>query len=235
MTAAAPDEFIVADVYDMGETLNAFGIYSIYEDEDQVPVDVGAGGLRGDRLFAFYKGRYFILITAETGDPAVGEHLARRIAESIPGDTDPPFELRYLPENGLIHGTLTYIPEGIFGYDFLPRGIEGRYRTVGSPIVLFVVFCGSEPEASTALKRYWAYIYREGTSLAVVDEPGEEGFSGEEPYHGGLMVVRSGRFLVGARDLSGPSGARVGKERIGEILERMIVNDEDMPLPERAR
>ena len=56
----------------------------------------------------------------------------------------------------------------------------------------------------------------------MVDEPGEEGFSGEEPYHGGLMVIRSGRFLVGARDLSGPSGARVGKERIGEILERIL-------------
>ena len=221
VNSAAPDEFIVADVYDMGGKLNAFGIYSIYEDEDRISLDVGAAGLRGDRFFALYKGPYFVLITAETADQTAGERLVRLIAGSIPGDTDPPPELRYLPEKDLIQGTLTYTPEGVFGYDFLPRGIEGRYQTARSPIALFVVFCSSEPDASTALKRYRAYIEQEGASPTPVDGSGEEGFFGEEPYHGGLMVVRSGRFLVGARDLSEPSGPRVAEERVREILERI--------------
>jgi len=219
--ATVPDEFIVADVYDMGGKLNAFGIYSIYEDEDRISLDAGAAGLRGDRFFALYKGPYFVLITAETADQTAGEHLARRIAESIPGDTDPPPELRYLPEKGLIQGTLAYTPEGVFGYDFLSRGIEGKYPPVQSPITLFVVFCSSELDASTALNRYRAYLEQEGTPPTPVDGSGEEGFFGAEPYHGGVMVVRFGRFLVGARDLSESSGLRMGEERIREILERI--------------
>lgn len=219
--ATAPDEFIVADVYDMGKKLHAFGVYSVYEDEDWESLDAGAAGFRGDRFFALYKGPYFALITAETADQAAGERLARLIAGSIPGDSDPPSELRYLPEKNLIQGTLRYTPEGLFGYGFLPRGIEGRYRTAQDPIVLFVVFCGSETEASTALERYRAYVEQERAFPTQVDDLGEEGFFGEEPYHAGLMVVRSGRFLVGTRDLDEPSGLRIGKERIREILERI--------------
>ena len=221
MNPTVPDEFIVADVYDMGGKLNAFGIYSIYEDEGQIPLNVGAEGLRGDRFFALYKGPYFILITAETTDQAAGEHLTQLIAGSIPGDTDLPPELRYLPEKGLIRGTLRYTPEGLFGYDFLPRGIKGRYKATPAPVTLFVVFCNSQSEARTVLNRYRAYIEQEATSSTLVDRLGEEGFFGEEPYHGGVMVVRSGRFVVGVRDVDASFGPRGGEEWIRDILGRI--------------
>ena len=123
----------------------------------------------------------------EPAHPAA-EYLARQIARSLPTDSGLPVELGYLPDGGLIQGTRRYIPEALFGYDFIPRGIQGRYETDPSPVVLFVVLCASE---------------------------------GEEPYYGGVMVARSGRFIAGVRDLSIPTGVHAGRKHVGEMLERL--------------
>lgn len=218
---AAPDEYIVADVYDMGSKLNAFGMYSMYEAEDRPPLDVGTAGLRSDHFLALYRDRYFVLLKAEEPALAAAVGLARGIARCLPEDAGPPVELSYLPDAGLVRGTRRYIPEALFGYDFFPRGIQGGYHLDQSPVVLFVVLCVSEAEAVTVLERYRAFIEGEGISPMLLEALGDEGFFGEEPYYGGVMVARSGRFIAGVRDLSVPSGVSVGRERLEEVLNRL--------------
>jgi len=218
---ASPDESIVADVYDMGNKLNAFGMYSTYDAEDRASLDAGTAGVRAAHFLALYQGRYFILLKAEEPAQAAAEDLARRIASSLPADAGPPAELGYLPDEGLVQGTRTYIPEALFGYDFFPRGIQGRYQIASSPVVLFIVLCTSDAEADTVLGRYRTFIEEEGLSPIPLEELGDDGFFGEEPYYQGVMVARSGRFIAGVRDLSVPSDVPAGRERLAEILERL--------------
>lgn len=105
---------IVLDIYDMGSSAEAFGIFSSgREDED---VGIGQGSEYGIGLLRFWKDRYFVSIVA-VGDEQIAERpileLGMATANAIDHTGLEPVLLKYLPANGLIKNRISYFHSNI--------------------------------------------------------------------------------------------------------------------------
>ncbi len=108
--AGNPDEEIVLDIYDMGSSEEAFGIFTAErEDED---IGIGRDSELGGGLLRFWKGRYFVSMVV-LGDPEEAKEammeIGRSVAESIPDEGDRPALILTLPKNGLIQKEIRYL------------------------------------------------------------------------------------------------------------------------------
>lgn len=105
--AAEPD--ISVEVFDMGSSGDAFGIFSHAREGEEL--GIGQGSEYRGGVLCFWKAHFFVCIvpqneTAET-KKAVGD-LARKIAGNIPLIGAKPELLDCLPEDGLVGNTVRY-------------------------------------------------------------------------------------------------------------------------------
>ena len=216
---------IELDIYDMGNVLHAFGIFSRFRNEDQ-PIGIGLDSFSDDRFASFYKGKYFVMLYATESNPSILKQLAMTISLKILDRSNPPKEINYFPKNGLKSGSIQYFPEGLLGHQFLKRGFQGTYiekyedkvevkvegkvkakvevenkdklKPEGKEFHLFLAIFKNSQEAMSALK-----IYREDLSKkGKMDRKGftlfkSNSLKGEDPYHGKVIVLQKGFYLVG--------------------------------------
>ncbi len=101
---------IILDIYDMGSSADAFGIFSVEREEEEA--GLGQGSEYGGGLLRFWKGHYFISIIAmgdeEKSKPAILE-LGKAVAAAIDSPGSKPSLLKFLPAQGLIKNKISYL------------------------------------------------------------------------------------------------------------------------------
>ena len=115
------DDRIDVDIYDMGNPLQAFGVFSRFRQEGSA-AGIGLDSSLGDHHAIFYKGRYFVVLQAVETNASALKRLATEIESRISDNAGPPKEIEYFPKNGLKPGSIEYFPDGLLGYQFLKRG-----------------------------------------------------------------------------------------------------------------
>ena len=121
---------IELDIYDMGNVLQAFGVFSRFRNEDR-PGGFGLESYLDDNSALFYKGKYFVLLYATESNSSLLTQWAMKISSKIVDPSPPPKEISYFPKNGLKSGSIQYFPEGLLGHQFLKRGFQGTYIEKG--------------------------------------------------------------------------------------------------------
>lgn len=103
------DSEILVDVFDMGSSQNAFGVFS--HSRETVEREFGQGSQYTAGLMLFWKGRYYVSILAspetEASKRAVYE-LAERIDGAIEREGPPPAIVGMLPKEGLVEESIRY-------------------------------------------------------------------------------------------------------------------------------
>ena len=90
---------IIADVYQMGSSEDAYGVFSLEQQDPEA--GIGQGSEFGGSLLRFWKGRYFVTVLGNGTGKELEEavlSLGRELATGIKETGDPPRLLRYLPE-----------------------------------------------------------------------------------------------------------------------------------------
>jgi len=104
-----PDMEIVLDVYDMGSSEEAYGIFSSEREDEEA--GIGQDSEFGGGLLRFWKDRYFVSLVV-LGDPNIAEpamlELARAVAAVIPSTGTRPEILQRLPDEGRIERETRY-------------------------------------------------------------------------------------------------------------------------------
>ena len=107
--AGDPQSEITLDIYDMGTSDEAFGIFSAEREDESV--GIGQDSEYGGGLLRFWKGQYFVAIVvmgeAEAAKPAMME-MARAAEAAIPITGNKPALLRRLPIVGLVEREVRY-------------------------------------------------------------------------------------------------------------------------------
>jgi len=105
---------VIVDVFDMGSSADAFGVFS--RDRDGEAVAVGQGGrLRAGWLSA-WKGRFYLSITADGDDAATRAgllELGRAAAAAVDEEGAPPALLSLLPSDGLDASRVAYVHDHV--------------------------------------------------------------------------------------------------------------------------
>jgi len=231
-----PENQIELDIYDMGNVLQAFGIFSRFRNEDR-PGGVGLDSYFHENSALFYKGRYFVTLYATDPDLSSLKQFSMAVSSKISDHSPPPKEIGYFPVGGLKRGSIQYSPEGIWGHQFLKRGFQGTYVEEGRTRVgvehqktdglnpggnefhLFLAVCKNAQEAVRALRTYKDYLTRKGkVSFDPPSGSGSNALGGEDPYQGRVIVTQENIYLVG---VAGFREQTNGENLLKEFLKRV--------------
>jgi len=189
---------IEVDIYDMGNTVQAFGVFSRLRNEDR-PGGFGSDSYLDDQSAFFYKGRYFVLLYAAESNMDALRQFSRLIASKITDTTPPPKEIGYFPKDGLKPGSIQYFAEGLLGKQFLKKGFRGTYTDDGRETHLFFSILKDSREATHALKLFQEDLSKRGKVSSEQVTPFEtRTLKGEDPYQGKVIVLQKGLYLLGA-------------------------------------
>jgi len=230
---------IELDIYDMGNVLQAFGIFSRFRNEDR-PGGFGLESYLDDHSVLFYKGKYFVLLYATESSPSALRQWATKIASKIADPSPPPKEISYFPKNGLKPGSIQYFPEGLLGHQFLKRGFQGIYiekeevkveaedknkkdtedetkaKTENKEFKLFLAIYRDSQEAMNALKAYKEDLSKKGNVFSgSIIEFKALAVRGEDPYQGKVFVLQKGFYLLG---VVGFEREEEGEDRLAEFV-----------------
>jgi len=223
---------IEVDIYDMGNVLHAFGVFSRFRNQDR-PVGIGLDSYLDNHSLTLYKGKYFVMLYATESDSSVLKEWAMTISLKILDPSLSPKEIGYFPKEGLKPGSIQYYPEGLLGYKFLGRGFQGTYlhkvkaedegkekvevkgkvkaEAEGKEYQLFLAVFENSQEAMGALEKYRKELSKKGKVHSGIPAPfGSNALKGEDPYRGKVIGVPKGFYLLGAVGL--------GRERDAENL-----------------
>jgi Family of unknown function (DUF6599) len=221
--ANASDDKIDVDIYDMGNSLQAFGVFSRFR-QDESPAGFGLDSYLGDQYAIFYKGKYFVVLQATDSNPSILKRLAQEIESRILDKSPPPKEIAYFPKTGLKPGSIEYFPNGLLGHQFLKRGFKASYvendgkkndakiDSEGRDSYLFLSIFDNSQEATSALKLFRENLSKKGKlETGVANQFGPDALIGADPYQGKTIVVQKGPCLIGA----------IGFEQVKEAASRL--------------
>lgn len=217
---------IELEIYDMGNVLQAFGVFSRFRNEDR-PGGFGLESYLDDHSALFYQGRYFVMFYATEANPDFLGQFSKLVSLKISDPSPPPKEIGYFPQNGLKPGSIQYFPEGLLGHQFLKRGFQGTYiektkdkaEAKDKELKLFLAIFKDSQEATSALKVYKDNLSKKGkVSPGSVIEFKTSTLRGEDPYQGKVFILQKGVYLLGA---VGFEKEEEGESRLKEFIERL--------------
>jgi hypothetical protein len=224
------DDKIDLDIYDMGNPLQAFGVFSRFR-QDESPAGIGLDSYLTDQYAVFYKGKYFVVLQAQDSNAPTLKRLAQEIESRISDNSAPPKEIAYFPKSGLKPGSIEYFPEGLLGHQFLKRGFKASYvkndgkendaKTVseGKDFHLFVSIFDTSQDAANALKLFRENLSKKGKlELGAANQFGPDALIGTDPYQGKAVVVQKGHYLVGA---IGFEQDKEGESRLADLMKEI--------------
>ena len=221
------EDLIDVDIYDMGNPLHAFGVFSRFRHEEGT-AGIGLDSSLGDRYALFYKGKYFVVLQATDSNAATLKLLAQQIETRISDNSAPPKEIAYFPKNGLKPGSIEYFPGGLLGRQFLGRGFKASYvekdETKTDPKTmsedrefhLFLSIFENSQEATNALRLFRENLSKKGSvAEGISTQIGPDTLTGVDPYQGKTIVAHKGPYLVGA---VGFQQDKDGEQRVAELM-----------------
>ncbi len=179
---------LIVDLFDMGISADAFGVFS--HDLEGEDARVGQGSTYQGGLLSFWKDRYFVSIyaedeTSETRAAVFG--LAGKVAAAIPGEGTLPDLVAALPEQGLDPRSVRYFhnhlvlnihyfvsQENILRLDQKTEAVLGLYGEKGALGRLLIVRYPDADLAREALSSFLrAYLPEGAESRAARTENGK--------------------------------------------------------------
>ncbi len=197
---------LTLDIYNMGNQLNAFGIY-VYERADQYdPLKIGTEAV-------FYppgeinmlKDKYYVILRcqSDTLSESTIKNMMRTVSKELPGKTTFPQILSILPQKNKLSNSESYIKKDFMGMASLKNCILADYKGGEDHYKIFYIV-NSQKKNSEVWSKFshdWENLEKTGKSIKIR----------EVPYQGliGLIKTKSGVFGV----------AEMGnKEKIIDIL-----------------
>jgi hypothetical protein len=167
---------VQAEIYDLAEPRNAFGVYTQTRESENNPL--GQGGYEMPGAVFFWKDRYFIALSAWESEPESREFmltLGGYIEKLIPGKGNLPQVLQWLPEEGLAPFGYIYFhhPVWLNAYYFIAHdnilligedtdALLGKYGNPENRQYLVLVHYPEQEKAERAFASFGTSFFPEG-------------------------------------------------------------------------
>ena len=165
---ASDESEIIIDIFDMGKSFDAYGIFSHGREEDDKKL--GQGSEYNSGLLTFWKEHYYVSILAfpETESKAqTVKKLGRLLADAIPGTGEIPPIVNLLPAENLVPYSTHYFHhhilvnshyyianENILHIDDTTQAVLARYRIEGDTFYMLLVDYQNSQKAQEAQKSF---------------------------------------------------------------------------------
>jgi hypothetical protein len=189
---------LTVDIYDMGDRLRAFGIYSAERSPDYVFIPIGTEGHVDVGSLGFLQDKYYVKLSAfgDTDRAATQlEKAARSIEARIGTKGFVPRPVSWFPVAWQVASSQKYIVKAPLGHDYLAPATTMLYRIDGHDTTVLASRALTPEEAALRLGKLKEDSARSGAVTAVAGLPGEVWRSGGSP-EGEMVFFARGRYVV---------------------------------------
>jgi hypothetical protein len=188
---------VVAEIYRMAGTVNAFGIYRQEVSPKARPVPLGVEGRASSNTIRFWTGEFYVKLTTPPGGGRMPEleALGAAIAKGLGAPGTMPAEAGWFPTAGQLPDSVKFIPADALGQAAFANAFEAKYESPGEPATALVVPFSTDKDAAAAFARYESFLAK-ARGKTKVASPGDGGFSATDSFQGFILAVRAGPRLV---------------------------------------
>ncbi|PWE01472.1 hypothetical protein DDZ16_01995 [Marinilabilia rubra] len=203
------------EVYDHGDIVHAYGIYSMERPPEADVKDIGAQGYYEESILNFVAGRYYVKMNAyREPNAALGVLMstARMVSERMADDPSLPEIVRAMPGDQLVPNSRQFVSNTFMGLEFLGSAYRAKYSNDDGELTLFVMERDSKSDIENLLLKYHEFAQ---TDVSVLSE-GD--YVIEDPFNGTIHLSWIGNYIIG---FSGDDLKSL-RERIAAEMERNL-------------
>jgi len=216
----AKDTDIAVDIYDMGQPLNAFGIYASERAPDYHYIPVGAEGYVSESTLNFLQGAYYIKLS--TSDPQAKaaptlQAFARSVSGRIQTGKTMPKMFSLFPTANRVARSEKFIRQAPLGHDFLAPAYQATYKLSGKESTLLLSQAANARDARDRVKRLESH-FRSAGKVTPAAGLGPGAFKGSTSFEGEMLVAPRGNYAAVLVN-PGPSGEAFLKAILARLPE----------------
>jgi len=191
---------IVVDMYDMGNHLNAFGIYSVERIPEGRDLAIGVDSFQYDTTLCFWQDKYYVKLMSYDMQPDTAQSLSRLatlITRKMPKRGEPPQLFSMFPAEGRVQKSERYIKRDVLGQAYFTDGYSVEYNKTTNHHKIFLIQSKGSSEARQSFHSYRDFIKTVGQ---ITDEDitiGEQAFAGTHNFYGRVLFARTGSYIIG--------------------------------------
>ena len=187
---------LTVDIYEMGKTEDAFGIYAAERSPTYKFVAIGAEGYRSKGVANFLEDRYYVKLSGSgTNADALLDQFARLLSGRIGGTRTLPALLEKLPAENRVPHSEQYMRKDPLGHAFLAPAYIVAYRQAKRESKLVISVANNAQEAKSRAEQLAKYLKQSG-ECASAPELGEGGIRAKNNYEGRLIARTQGRYVI---------------------------------------
>jgi hypothetical protein len=207
---------LTVEIYDMGDDVRAFGVYSSERYSESHFLKVGSQGYWEEGALNFIVGSYYVKLLCfdcgQGGEPSLTS-IAREVEKKVPNKGQLPPLLGLFPQKGLIANSEKFILQNVLGYAFLHHGYLASYRDQEQEFDLFLIQGSSPQEAQNMMGQYLDSQRESGQ----VPQSTDLGFHVRDRYSNNVYLAQSGKLILGVMRI------KDGFEEMGERYLGLLV------------
>jgi len=212
---AKGDAEISLEVYDQGDPVHAYGIYSMERPPDSDVKDIGSQGYYEETILNFVADRYYVKMHS-FNEPKAGEgvllDMAKDLTNQLADQPGLPEMVKAMPEKDLVKNTRQYVSNTFMGLEFLGSAFRGTYSNDDGEVTLFVMERDSVDDVKAILEEYLQFAEEENDTLKEGD------YKIEDPYNGPIYLHWAGNHIIG---FSGDNVENLRNELLQKMKEKL--------------
>ncbi|HJN19294.1 MAG TPA: DUF6599 family protein [Armatimonadota bacterium] len=221
-----PKVEILVEVYEFGNHLDAFGIYS----NERMPTldfeKLGAEGYFAGPACRFYRGNYYVKLNGSRANDEVAaaeRQIATALAKSLKGSARRPAILAAVPQSNIVVNSERYEGSDLLAHDFLGAGFTADYDIGGEKTSkLWFAAKDSPQEAREAYYQLLRFMRKRGEVGESLSLATGRGRLTEHPFYGPSLVCRKDNVVCGVLRVP---GADSGVELVDALMAGLADTD----------
>ena len=208
---------ISIEIYDMGNSSNAFGIYSAERFPENQFIDIGLQGYLEEGALNFFEGSYYVKLLCfdcEAQSEKILTKFANGIIKRVGNKSDFPELLAVFPRAGLLPYTEKYILRNFMGYSFLHDGFLASYKVGELDFDCFIIEGKNVEEAQEMVKKFLS-----AKGVQNLEKPSSRYHIKDKYYHN-IYLARKDKRICGVMKIEDGS-EEIGEKYLGTLLENL--------------
>jgi hypothetical protein len=208
---------LIIEIYDMGNEINSFGIYSAERFPDSQFISLGNQGYLEEETLNFIVGKYYVkLLYFDSGGDSADflKVFSQEVVKRVKDKGNLPPALAFFPKQGLVGNSEKFILRNFMGYSFLHDGYLANYKLEDLEFDCFLMEGESAEDAQNMLKQY---LEKKGKQSV---EEISAGYRIKDRYYHNIYLARIENYLCGVMKIKDES-LEVGDKYFGMLIESL--------------
>jgi len=208
---------LIIEIYDMGNEINSFGIYSAERFPDSQFISLGNQGYLEEETLNFIVGKYYVkLLCFDSGEDSADflKLFSQEVVKRVKDKGTLPPALAFFPKQGLVRNSEKFILRNFMGYSFLHSGYLANYKLEDLEFDCFLIEGENADDAQNMLKKY---LEKKGKQSV---EEISAGFRIKDRYYHNIYLARVENYLCGVMKIKDES-LEVGDKYFGMLIESL--------------